>query len=174
VKLKSDKKIRIKETSEEDLENILKLWNDGEVMFFVGFPNGLGITLEKLHEWLLWVISKPYRCHYSIYHDEIGFCGETFYNVDPDHGIAALDIKLVPEARGKGIAEFSLSYVIQQAFTQGNAKKVYVDPHPNNKKAWKLYEKLGFSQRPRPDFLEDWDSYLEITKDEWGQKTSIF
>jgi len=84
-------KIKIIETSKDDLENILSLWNDGEVMSFVGYPNGLGINMEKLIEWLQWAISKPTRCHYSIYHKELGYCGETFYNVDQNHGLAALD-----------------------------------------------------------------------------------
>lgn len=167
-----NKKILIKETSKDDLENIQLLWNDGEVMSFVGFPNGLGISMEKLIEWLPWAISKPKRCHYSIYHDEIGYCGETFYNVDQEHRLAALDIKLLPKARGKGIAEYSLWFAIDQAFYQGNAERVYVDPHLDNKKAWKLYEKLGFTVRPRPEFLEEWDTYLELTKDEWCQRIS--
>lgn len=160
-------KLLIRESSNEDLENILSLWNNGEVMSFVGFPEGLGVSMDKMVEWLSWAISKPSRCHYSIYHEEIGFCGETFYNVNQEHGIAALDIKLFPQARGKGIAEYSLRYVINQAFDQGNAKKVYVDPHPDNKKAWKLYEKLGFSECPRPVFLEEWDTYLELSRDNW-------
>lgn len=90
--------IKIKETSKEDLINIMSLWNNGEVMSYVGYPNGFGITLQKLRDWLPWAISKPNRCHYSIYHDEIGYCGETFYHVDEIHRMASLDIKLVPEA----------------------------------------------------------------------------
>ncbi len=160
-------KIKIIETSEDDLENILSLWNNGDVMSFVGFPNGLEITMEKLVEWLPWATSKPTRCHYSIYHEELGYCGETFYNVDQKHELAALDIKLFPKARGMGIAEYSLRFAINQAFHIGNAKRVYVDPHIENKKAWKLYRKLGFSIRPRPDFLEEWDTYLELTRNEW-------
>lgn len=38
--------VNIKETKEEDLKNTLLLWSNGEVMKFVGFPNGLGITTE--------------------------------------------------------------------------------------------------------------------------------
>lgn len=164
--------IKIIETSKNDLENILSLWNDGEVMFFVGFPNGLEISIEKLVEWLPWAISKPNRCHYSIYHGDLGYCGETFYNVDPEHGLAALDIKLFPKARGKGIAEIGLRFAIAQAFLQGNAKSVYVDPHPDNKIAWKLYGKIGFVERPRPVFLAAWNTYLEITRDDWNTQNS--
>jgi len=136
-------------------------------MSFVGYPQGLGMTLPKLIDWLPWVISKPNRCHYSIYQDEIGYCGETFYHVDEIYQTAALDIKLLPEAQGKGIAEFALRFAIEQAFFQGKAKRVYVDPHPDNIKAWNLYRKLGFTSKARPEHLEQWDTYLEITRDDW-------
>ncbi|PKO09872.1 MAG: GNAT family N-acetyltransferase [Chloroflexi bacterium HGW-Chloroflexi-2] len=160
-------RIIIKETSKEDLLNIMSLWNNGEVMSFVGYPQGLGMTLPKLIDWLPWVISKPNRCHYSIYQDEIGYCGETFYHVDEIYQTAALDIKLLPEAQGKGIAEFALRFAIEQAFFQGKAKRVYVDPHPDNIKAWNLYRKLGFTSKARPEHLEQWDTYLEITREDW-------
>lgn len=101
--------------------------------------------------------------------DDLGYCGETFYNVG-DNGAAALDIKLFPKARGKGIAYKALAFAIEQAFSEGNAKLVYVDPHPDNIKAWKLYEKLGFVSKPRPDFLKEGETYLQITKDRWDNR----
>jgi len=140
-------------------------------MSFVGFPDGLGYTLEKLEDWLTWVMNKPSRCHYSIYNKEIGYCGETFYDVDAETGTSALDIKLLPMAQGKGIAKTALEFVINKAFDEGNAERVYVDPHPDNHKAWTLYGKLGFISKPRPKYLEDYDTYLEITKDEWSRRT---
>jgi len=164
-------KCEIRETTKCDFENLITLWNNGEVMFFVGFPDGLGITLEEMDEWLTWAINKPKRCHYSIYAEEIGYCGETFYNVDFEDGTACLDIKLLPAARGKGIAQTALKFAIDKAFDVGNAKRVYVDPHPNNHKAWALYEKLGFKSKPRPKYLDESDTYLEITKEEWAQRT---
>ncbi len=163
-------KLIIKETSHEDLINLISLWNNPEVMVFVGYPNGLRISMSKMIEWLPWAISKPFRCHYSIYYDELGFCGETFYNVNLDQGTAALDIKLIPEAQCKGIAASALRYAINEAFLKGKAKRVYVDPHPDNQKAWKLYRKLGFIERPRPEYLPKWDkwqTYLEISYEDW-------
>ncbi|MBW6472072.1 MAG: GNAT family N-acetyltransferase [Anaerolineaceae bacterium] len=160
-------RIIIKETSKDDLLNIMSLWNNGEVMSFVGYPQGLGMTLPKLMDWLPWAISKPNRCHYSIYHDEIGYCGETFYHVDDIYQTAALDIKLLPEAQGRGIAEYALRFAIENAFLHGQAKRVYVDPHPDNLKAWKLYRKLGFTSKTRPEYLQEWDTYLEISREDW-------
>jgi len=161
----------IRETSKCDFENILLLWNNGTVMSFVGFPDGLGTTLDEMDEWLEWAIKKPHRCHYSIYNDEIGYCGETFYNVDAKTGTSCLDIKLLPTAQGKGIAQAALKFAINKAFDIGNAERVYVEPHSDNRKAWVLYEKLGFISKPRPKYLYDSDTYLEITKDEWSRCT---
>jgi RimJ/RimL family protein N-acetyltransferase len=159
--------ITIKETTADDLTNVMELWNNGQVMTYVGFPQGLGTTLEDLYKWLPWAISKPLRCHYSIYERDLGYCGECFYNVDIEHGLALLDIKLLPKAWGKGIAHYGLHHAINKAFLIGNAERVYVDPHPDNKKAWILYEKLGFKSVERPKFLEEWDTYLEIKREDW-------
>ena len=161
----------IRETTKRDFENLVLLWNNGAVMSFVGFPDGLGITLEEMDEWLAWAINKPNRCHYSIYANEIGYCGETFYNVDSETKTAALDIKLLPTAQGKSIAKTALKFAINKAFDTGKAERVYVDPHPDNHKAWVLYEKLGFTSKPRPKYLHDSVSYLEITKDEWSSRS---
>lgn len=161
-------KLTIKETSESDLSNVMELWNNGDVMYYVGFPQGLGINMAKLNKWLKWAIAKPQRCHYSIYAEEIGYCGETFYNVDKEHGTAILDIKLLPCAQGKGIAKKALTFAIEKAFCQGKAQRVCVDPHPDNKTAWALYEKLGFISKPRPKYLGEGETYLEIDSKDWS------
>jgi RimJ/RimL family protein N-acetyltransferase len=165
----SGEEIRIQESSVADLANIMSLWNNGEVMYYVGFPQGLGTTVEKLREWLPWAMAKPNRCHYSIYHRELGYCGETFYNVD-SWGTAAMDIKLLPHTRGRGIARRALSFAIDKAFTQGGAQRVFVDPHPDNRPAWRLYAKLGFISKERPDYLGEGETYLEIDRASWAAK----
>jgi len=158
-------KITIKETDQSDLLNVMKLWNDGEVMFYVGFPKGLSVTLERLQKWLNGVNQDVFRRHYSIYAEDVGYCGETYYEIDREHDLAILDIKVVPEAQGKGIAAYAFSYAIDQVFRNNLTTKAYVDPHPDNKKAWKLYAKLGFITKPRPEFLEKGPTYLEVTPD---------
>ena len=39
--------IEIKETTAEDIKNIQRLWADGDVMRFVGFPDGLRQTAKR-------------------------------------------------------------------------------------------------------------------------------
>lgn len=164
-------KVEIKETTSEDLSNVMELWNNGNVMFYVGFPNGFGVTMQYLEEWLKGVNQNKYRKHYSVYAEDLGYCGETYYSIDCKNDLATLDIKMLPKAQGKGIAEYSLRYAISKVFDQKLATRAYVDPHPDNKAAWKLYKKLGFISKPRPDFLEPEPTYLEITPEiynKWG------
>jgi RimJ/RimL family protein N-acetyltransferase len=158
-------KIRIKETNQSDLANIMQLWNNGQVMFYIGFPRGLGVTMERLQQWLEGINQDPFSRHYSIYAADIGYCGEAFYDVDREHSLARLDIKLLPRAQGKGIAAYALSCTIDHVFSNNLATKAYADPQPKNKKALQLLERLGFVSQPRPKFLEKSPTYLEVTPD---------
>ena len=161
--------IQIKETNKINLKDIQRLWADGEVMFFVGFPNGLHQTDEEMQNWFSWITkNRPNLNHYCIFENDV-FCGETFYQIDEEHECsAALDIKLFKFARGRGIASKALSFAIQEAFNHG-AKKVWVDPNPNNVKAISLYERLGFKRKDMPKHLIDPEGkytsiYMELEK----------
>ena len=160
----------IKITERKDLINIQRLWAEPEVMGFVGFPNGLHETLEHLeNDWLPWVQNPPARQHYSVYTEDIGYCGESCYDVD-ETGLACMDIKLLPCARGKGIAFRALAHALSEAFETGGARSAYVDPDPENEKALKLYARLGFQETARPAHLADPGCpyvYLEMTRENW-------
>lgn len=144
--------LEIKETTKEDIKNIQRLWADGDVMRFVGFPDGLHETDEAMEEWLKWNISqRPRAVHYSIYEDGV-YCGETYYDIDREHDSASLDIKLFGFARGRGIATKALSHSIEEAFKNG-AKTVWVNPNPRNAKAIALYERLGFKKKNMPEHV---------------------
>lgn len=148
--------VTIRETTENDLSDVQRLWADGNVMKFVGFPDGLQETDEAIARWYQWIVSaRPRINHYSVFYNGV-YCGESFYAIDPDHSNATmLDIKLFSFARGKGIATQALSYAIEQAFQNG-ASTVWVDPNPANAKALALYTRLGFEQKPMPEYmLED-------------------
>lgn len=173
----NEKSITIRQTCADDLAQTLSLWNDGDVMKFVGFPDGLGYTMPRIERWLSWIESgRPKRNHYSIYVETLGYCGETFYSIDPDHSNAgSMDIKLFQKARGKGIANAALSFAIEQAFQNG-ARYVWVDPDPSNEKALRLYERLGFIRKKMPEYLAaDPDHsnyttvYMEIQSEDWSK-----
>ena len=144
--------IEIRETTIEDIKNIQRLWADGDVMKFVGFPDGLVETDEEMENWFRWIASnRPGLNHFSIFEDG-NYCGESFYAIDAEHHSAALDIKLFGSARGRGIAAAGLSHAIREAFRNG-AETVWVDPNPENTKAIALYKRLGFVRKDFPEHL---------------------
>ncbi len=160
--------IEIKETTAEDIADVQKLWADGDVMRFVGFPDGLRQTSEEMKGWFRWIESgRPAVNHYSIFEDGT-YCGESFYQIDAAHKSAALDIKLFAAARGRGIAAAGLSHAIKEAFLHG-AETVWVDPNPANAKAIALYQRLGFQRKAFPAYLLNGDEaptsvYMELRK----------
>lgn len=145
--------IEIKETTIEDIQNVQRLWADGDVMRFVGFPDGLHETDDAMQRWFRWIIAnRPILNEFSIFENG-KYCGETFYKIDKEnHNHASLDIKLFAFARGRGIATKALSYAIDEAFRNG-AELVWVDPNPGNKKAIALYDRLGFERKNMPEDL---------------------
>lgn len=144
--------ITVKETTIEDIKNVQRLWADGDVMRFVGFPDGLHETDEAMQQWLEGLnAARPTQNHFSIYEDG-KYCGEAGYGLDKEHGSAWLDIKLFGRARGRGIATQAISYAKEEAFRNG-AKVVWVDPNPQNTKAIALYERLGFKQKDMPEYI---------------------
>lgn len=144
--------ITIKETTMEDIKNVQHLWADGDVMRFVGFPDGLRETDEAMQQWLVRLnAARPIENHYSIYENG-KYCGEAGYGLDKKHGSAWLDIKLFGYARGRGIATQAISYAMEQAFRNG-AETVWVDPNPQNAKAIALYQRLGFKQKDMPEHV---------------------
>ena len=159
--LEVDFMLIIKETKEKDLGNIKELWSSGEVMKFVGFPNGLIKTNLEMKEWYNWIDgNRPLINHYSIFEDDT-YLGETFYNINPKTQNASLDIKLFPKGRGKGYATKSLKFTIAQAILNG-AKCAWVDPNKDNIKALNLYRRVGMIEKELPDFLKENDSlYFE-------------
>ena len=161
--------IIIRETTLDDLQHVQKLWADGDVMKFVGFPEGLHNSDEAMEKWFQRITShRPLTNHYSIFENGV-YCGETFFAIDREHeNAAALDIKLFAFARGRGIATEALSFAIKEAFKNG-ACKVWVDPNPENYKAVALYERLGFVRREMPAYLieeneEPVSVYMELCR----------
>ena len=168
--------ILIKETKEEDLKNILALWNNGEVMKYVGFPNGLEYNYEKILNWYKKNKEFKFFDHYSIYTEEYGYCGETGYEIDNNgKKNIGLDIKLRSEVQGRGIAEYSLRYIIEYLCREEKIISVWVDPNENNWKARKLYKKIGFIEKIFPKYLLEEDDgkhiYMELILNEYRRSS---
>lgn len=156
--------VTIRETRPSDLEDVRALWADGDVMRFVGFPDGLIRSAEEMDAWYARLETRrPGTNHFGVYEDS-AYCGETYYSVDPETGSAVLDIKLFPHARGRGIASKALAFAMEQAFAHG-AARCWVDPNAKNAKALALYRRLGMIEKPAPAALEVPEGFLYFEKE---------
>lgn len=153
--------VRLRETAERDLDDLVELWNDGRVMRWVCYPEGLGISRRGAEEWLT-ALRRDSRRHHFVVVDGEAFCGEAYYAADVAHSRAELDIKLVPEAQGKGVATRALSSLVDLVFSrEPQIDAVWVEPWPDNEKAHALYARCGLEPRPRPSDLPPGPSYWE-------------
>ncbi|NLL74344.1 MAG: GNAT family N-acetyltransferase, partial [Erysipelothrix sp.] len=153
--------MNINKTELKDLKNIELLWNNGQVMKYVGYPEGINTNQTKLNEWFSSIESSNDRAHYSIYQDDY-YLGELFYNAEKEDHII-IDIKLMPSAWGKGIATYALSFLLDTIFDLYPQGVCFVDPHEDNVSAKRLYKALGFkdnrlswqSFKPSKRYLND-------------------
>ena len=157
-----DARVTLRETTRNDLEAVMGLWNDGRVMGWVGFPDGLGYDADRMAAWWDRLRADASRRHFVIEANGIGFCGEAFYAVAEPPRRAGLDIKLRPEAQGRGIATLALRMLIERVFSaEPDVDAVWTEPSPENHAARRLYERCGLAPADRPADLPSGEMYWE-------------
>ncbi len=154
-------------TSVTDLSDLMALWNDGRVMKWVGFPDGLGYSASAMTRWFERLRAKPHHHHFVITAPTLGFCGEAYYAVDSVHGRAGLDIKLRPEAQGGRRATAALLQLIHRVFeAESSVDSVWTEPAENNLAARTLYWQCGLRPTERPPDMEPGPSYWQLRRED--------
>ncbi len=156
------KKVILHKTTGKDLPDLVDLWNDGRVMKYAGFPEGLGYNLEKASDWFNKLQKEKNRHHFVVYSKDIGFCGEVYYKIDAKYKRAGLDIKFRFEAQGKGLASDALIALIEFIFkNEPDTDAVWTEPAKENLAAQKLYRRCGLTPQVRPKNLKGENEYWE-------------
>ncbi|SRR6056297_4078208 len=170
------KRIIIKQTIREDLENIKCLWNNVEVMKWVGFPAGIDQNINDLKEWWEKIQQNEKTHHFVVYTKKNdNFCGELYYKKDAKHKRAGLDIKLLPQMQGRGLATESLQLLISYIFkNEPQIEAVWTEPSEENAAARKLYSRCGLKSKERPTDMKPAASYWELTRKDWQKNNSNF
>jgi RimJ/RimL family protein N-acetyltransferase len=144
-------KVTIRKTTKKDLPALMALWNDGRVMKWVGYPQGLDMDMVKMEDWFHHWQNKPHRHHFTVHDQLIGFCGEVYYEVDNIHRRAALDIKFIPTAQGKGLAIDAFKTLPRLVFeSETEVEVVWTEPIEENIASRKLYTRCGLKPKSRP------------------------
>jgi len=99
------KRLILREPTKGDFEFLKNMWQNGEVMKFVGFPSGLKQSDEKIYQWID-TAQKNGRCKLVIEDKESHRAiGETGYRLDINYPFAkgkkaaAPDIKLITQCQ---------------------------------------------------------------------------
>lgn len=135
-----------------DVDLLLKWWNDGKIMEHAGFPNGLNETREGIQKSLQKDNEDNRRLIISYDHTPIG---EMNYKRIGDR-IAEIGIKICEfDMQNKGHGTMFLTLLIDCLFNNYNYNKIILDTNLNNKRAQYFYEnKLGFKK-------------IRVNKDAW-------
>ena len=146
--------LTIRPATAEDAAQLCVWWNDGSIMAHAGFPNGLGITPEKVAANI--AANNEKRRLFIIEHHSQPV-GEMSYHITKDSDkTAEIGIKICDFAlHEKGPGTTLLTIFIDALFDHMGCKKILIDTNLHNKRAQHVYEKkLGFR-------------FLHVAKDFW-------
>jgi RimJ/RimL family protein N-acetyltransferase len=156
------KQLTLKGTTPADLDELLGLWNDGRVMRWAMFPEGLGYDRAKMERWLSRIAESPDRFHFIARTRDGAFCGEVYAALDRAKGRASLDIKFTPAKQGGRRSREALNALIRWLFESfPEIDAVWTGPIEGNLAAHTLYYSCGMRPKDPPADLPHGPSYWE-------------
>ncbi len=162
------KRVVLRPTRADDYGFLKSIWNDGRVMKWVGFPDGVGYTDDSLKRRFENRTKDPNFHHFIVWDKNGDACGEVHYDYVSSKRRAGLDVKIIPEVQGRGYATEALTLVIDSAFNaETDLDEVYTEPIPENEAAQKLYARCGLRPKQRPPDLGQGKSYWSLERNRW-------
>lgn len=167
--------LTIRNALPEDAKQLSIWWNDGKVMAHAGFPNGLNVTADEIRKDLATDSDETHRRHIIEFENKP--IGEMNYQ-NKGNKVAEIGIKICDTAQqGKGLGTLLLSMFIDELFTCYGYEKIILDTNKKNKRAQRVYEKLGFKvvgirENAWRDQLGEMQSAIcyELTKKSWDEE----
>jgi len=171
-------RLGLRHARERDASFVHALWTSSDVMRFVGFPNGLAITIDEIKttiergldsEFGSLLIASLLETNQVIGQCKIG---------TPDaEGICEPDIKLKPEYWGNGYGRELWPAMIDYAFAHSAAKIVQGTPNRANAASVRMQLGAGMIQvdegvfanhpSPHPGAIPVPYYKLQITREQW-------
>lgn len=160
-------RVRIRPTQQDDLPFLQSLWNDKQVMQYLGYPDGMQVTEQGMAHW--WAITPQAQstetntntsylatphCMITLLDDTV--IGELAYSIDSNQR-ARVDLKLAVAFWSQGYATEALKLVLRELFATDAADRVLVEPSPENTSAIALYQRCGFRPKPTEDHPYRWE-----------------
>ena len=140
----SDSKCDLCLIADHHHRSIIELWESGEVMKFVGFPNGLGWTESQYKEYF----AKSNKLDSDILlavEDKNGkFMGQAKIAFPDSDGYCEHDLKLMPGFQGKGFGFRIWKMMLDRMNRVWPNATALVTPSVENEKAIRIYSSMGF------------------------------
>ncbi len=125
------------------------LWENGEVMKFVGYPRGLGRSKEQYDKF--WGnLSKRNLILLALENSSGEFMGEAKLAFPDGENTCSHDVKLLPQFRGQGFGREAWLTLIELSQRRWPDAKLSVTPAVENHAAVNLYKSLGFEVEGGP------------------------
>jgi [ribosomal protein S5]-alanine N-acetyltransferase len=165
----------------EDAGIFYRLWTDPQTMSNVGFPYGLPVTLEDVKRKISMGGISEFQQLLIV---EIKSTGEVIgecklHRPDRD-GIAATDVKLLPEFRGNRYGLELKRGMLDYLFTHTDCKEIEATPNVGNIASIKMQEAVGGVQVGESvyEFPESERSYttpvhhyiFRVSRDTWQKR----
>lgn len=128
--------IQLQPTTAQDLDFVLSVERNPENAPFIG---------QWSYDRHLQSCQSPNECHWLIVEQETQERVGYVILLDVQNPDQSLQIKRIAISRkGKGMGKAALQQVLQAAFMELNAHRVWLDVMADNLRAYTLYRKLGF------------------------------
>jgi RimJ/RimL family protein N-acetyltransferase len=138
------KRLLIRAATEEDVDLLYELWTDPRVMSYVGFPQGLQTTREKIRQ----QVRGPYESEFGrvlvVVLKTIGQAiGECAMKLPDEEGIAETDVKLLPAFWGHRYGTEVKHGLVGHLFSHTSCIAVGASPNVENIASIKMQEAVG-------------------------------
>lgn len=137
-------RIRRSQAVPDDIDFIHGLWNNPEVMKFVGFPYGLKIERDAVEKQLSEQPSGEYDVVLMIMLKESGeIIGNCKLGAPDEENKAHTDVKIEPKFWGNKYGVEVKRALLDYLFTNTDCTEVTADPNRNNIASVKMQEAVG-------------------------------
>ncbi|HDS02457.1 MAG TPA: GNAT family N-acetyltransferase [Firmicutes bacterium] len=139
-------RMSIEAPHESDASFFCSLWQNPEVMKYVGFPEGLFCDEKRLSRQIARdneegkVFGRPLIVRLS---SDATLIGECFMGFPDDEGLSETDVKILPQYRGVGYGTEIKKGLVDYLFAQSSARGIKATPHKDNRASIRMQEANG-------------------------------
>jgi len=145
-KLDMKSRVLLRPLKLQDIKHVMKWINDPDVV--KNFQNFKGFTKKEELKFLTKLIKSKSDFVFSVFRlsdgDYIGQC--SINQINHQNKLGRFSVFITKENWGRGYAEEAIKLLISRAFNEIKLHKIWGVCWATNKKAWHIYQKLGFKK----------------------------